>query len=222
MKPRIQITPALGAALTASLLWFAFWLIAFRPADIRPAAAGRPPARLMPLDGRAVPAYSSPTLFALPAKDGFSDSFPADRVTLNLTFDAPEQPPLFLEAGFARQGDPNRAPLYHAVKPTRAGLRRPKAAATAASHQPGIRITVSPELQPRADALTLSELTGDLPAYTRVRIRVEPDGGISRCFFETPPQNSALPIAVRGLRFAPGPQAIDSWIEIRYTPEETT
>jgi hypothetical protein len=188
---------------------------------VRPVLASPPPARLQPIDISQVPPYSAPTLFALPSEQGFSEHFPADRINLDLSFAPPKQPQFFLEPGRIREGDPNPESLSPAIKPIRAGLRLPGIAAkTTTIPQTGLILSVSPELLQRATQLTLPVRTDKLPAYARAHIRVEPNGMVSRCFFDTTPKNTALPAAVRALRFAPAPQATEGWIEIRYTPEE--
>ena len=222
MKPPLQITRPLGIALGAATLWVAFWLVAFRPVTPTRPVVRRPIARLSVARLSDIPDFIDPALFALPSRQGFSGDFPADRLNSGPRFTSPEQQQYFLEAGVIREGDPNPAPLYHTVRPVQTELPRPNAADAAPALPPGLHLSVSPELSDRATATALPELSGDLPAYARVHIRVEPNGTVSRCFFDTPPPTDALPAAVRSLRFAPAPHPVDSWIEIRSIPEKTS
>lgn len=217
MKPDIQFTPEMKAALICTLLWFALWTLAFQPEPVREML---PPvetnAGLRTADARDIPRFSSPTLFALPSRQGFSDTFPEDRVNMTLQFESPDQPSYELPPGSFREGDPNPAPLYEAVAFPRTEEHLPGSFQIRPAIQPGrVEYFFPPNLKNRLINQPDRNPPGELPESVRVRLKVNADGIVERVFFETPTQNQNLIAALMGLRFAPASEAAEGWVELR-------
>lgn len=217
MKKPLQLTPARSAATVCTLLWFAIWMLGFRPAPMGPErSVSRPNAALRPADARNIPDYLDPSLFALPASKGFSGSFPPARINLALQFDAPRQATVELPPGRIREGDPDPSPLFEPVALSESGEQAPAVTALRPlAGGSGIEFFFSPELAERMPAPPQVELDGELPASVRIRLSVGSDGSVDQVFFETPVQNGALLAAIRNLRFTPAPQQTAGTLELR-------
>ncbi|QHI68161.1 hypothetical protein [Tichowtungia aerotolerans] len=217
MKFSVQFTPALGGALICTLLWYAFWLVAFQPnADHPVLSAVQGNASLQMANASQIPDFSNPTLFALPSQQGFSEGFPSDRVSLTLRFDSPKQPLFDLPPGDIRKGDPNPAPLMEAVAAPGSKIHLPGSTRIVRVRQgQRVELFLSPELRTRMDQPPEIDPPGELPESVRVHLNVRPNGTVANIFFDTPVQNPHLIAAVMRLRFAPASKQTTGWLELR-------
>ncbi len=220
MKTRSHLIPAFAAALLCTTAWFAVWLTAFQPLparhEMRP---DQPKVALLPAGPEPDP-LSRPTLFALPAEQGFSGTFPEPRMHLALKLDHPQQPDYYLPRETAASPAPKEIQFTEPASLPQAGqLSAPDTVPfAAAASQPGIFLHLSPGLRLRTDSPFLLDGIGPLPDFLKAHLKVETDGRVSQCFFDTPVDNSALNGALRSLHFHPVPEATDGWLEIRVNP----
>jgi hypothetical protein len=209
--------------LLCATAWFAVWLTAFRPAPAaRVTALAHPSAALRPALASLPDALSRPTLFALPSEQGFSGTFPEARIDQSLKLTHPGQSDFYLPRETAARPAPSQIQFVEPVSLPQAGqLSTPGIARSPATARPsdaGTFLFLSPNLRLRSDSPFLLGSVGPLPDFLRARLRVEPDGTVSQCFFETPLKNSALDGVIRGLHFHPVPESTDGWLEIRVNP----
>lgn len=223
MKIRLQLTPALTAALLGAAGWFAFWLFAFRPAPLQPPVPpARPEVTRLVTDDKILRKLKAPTLFALPAADGFSGRFVENRVDLRLTLEKPASPVRFLPPDNTPASGINRTllpadPLLEpgalpvpGTAPHRAELR---------TEDP--RMFLSPKLELRAaGAQKLNIAAQEQPETIRVNLTVGPDGTVDLARFDAPVTNAALLSAVRQLKFKPADGQTEGWIDIRFAQKE--
>ena len=209
-------------ALVCALLWFAFWLSAFRPVEERPYAPSfSPPAALCLATDTALHLLQAPTLFALPSVQGFSGIFPERHIDVPISLEQPRQPKTYLSRQPTASAPPDQAKLIERIPLLQSTLPVPGEQRTIATRHPDrIALFFSPELQPRANETgTLNEIA-DLPvASIRIHLTVQPNGKVAHAFFETPIEQSALLRAVRALRFSPASEKTEGWLDIRFTPE---
>ena len=217
MKTRLQFTPALTAAILCALAWFALWLTAFRPIPEpavetpRRTAAAVCPATDDPL--------RAPSLFALPAKEGFSGTFPEKQVYVEIDLERPRQPETYLSRQPTASAAPDQTELIESIPLPHSDLPLPEGTRTKVIRRPGpIALFFSPELQPRAQTTSLAGVEPLPVASVRIHLTVRPDGTVAHAFFETPMEQPALLSAVRKLRFRPASVQTDGWLDIRFTP----
>ena len=238
MKNRLQFSPAMGLALLCALLWFALWLIPFRPAPPQATGTTAPrPAAILPGAAGRMPEIRSPALFALPSKKGFSGAFPDAHIDL-LTSSAgtdtnrllPEsvlsgQPgnlPRYLPRQPIVRQIPDQMALQEAIPELKENLPVPGTRLTFSAPQPQrIALFPSPKLKNRADEPLRLELPGALPPSVRIHLGIRPDGTVDQVLFDTPVENEALAGAIRKLRFKPAAGRTDSWLDLRFTPGGT-
>ncbi len=221
MKPRIQFTPALTAALLCSFAWFALWLTAFRPGPETPIEPKpRPAVSIRPAIGKSQSPLQSPTLFALPSEKGFSGSFPEGQVDIDLSLEQPRQPEIYLPRQTAAAPAPDQTELIERISLPQNKLPAPGAAQTAVIRKPEpVTLFFSPELQPRAAETKIpANLEAPPVASARIHLTVRPDGTVAHAFFETPMEHPALLGAIRRLRFAPAPETTSGRLDIRFNP----
>ena len=221
MKLRIQLTPALTVALLCAAGWFAFWLLAFRPALTLPKLPSvRPGFVRLSINDKVLNALNQPTRFALPSAEGFSGGLADDRMDLRLTLEKPTSPALYLpRATPAAAGIQPALLLEKTVLPKNALPLPGVAPRTAVPPATGIRLFFSPELTARGSDLQLNLATAGLPETVRVNLAILPDGRVAQAFFETPVTNAALLSAVRQLQFKPAKTEKDGWVDIRFAQE---
>lgn len=221
MNSPLQITPARSAAAICTLLWFALWMLAFRPEPIHPAqSASRPNAALRPADPHIIPDFRNPSLFALPSRKGFSGTFPPVQINLALQFDTPRQSAIELPPGPIRKGDPAPSPLFKPV-----AFPEPKDHAPEAStlnplvREDRIQFFFSPKLKARMSAPPELELPeerpGERPTSIHIQLSVRPDGSVEQAFFDPPAESAELITAIKTLRFKPGPHPTAGRLELR-------
>ena len=222
MKTRLQSILIFAGALLCASAWFALWLTAFHPQPVPPPNQPvHPSLALYPAQLADAPHFTQPTLFALPVKEGFSGTFPESRVYLNLKPEHPQQPDFFL------QQRPHSKPLRKQIRfiepvslPQSGQLTVPGVAQQTDSKPPtGLFLILSPKLQARTDRALQLKGSENLPAFVRIQLKVDPEGAVSQCFFETPLENDALARIIRALRFNPAPTETDGWLELRNIPE---
>jgi len=219
VKQRLQLSPALTAAILCALLWFAFWLIAFHPRPIRKITATVYPAAIfLPAGAEDIREIRSPTLFALPSEQGFSGTFPESHVNLKLSLDQPDQPKFYLPREPADRTPPTQISLLETVPPLQSQLPAPGATHTGSAPRPErIALFFSPSLQVRMPDPVELDLSGTLPPSVRIHLTIRPNGTVEQALFETPVENSTLAGAVRKLRFAPAAEQTSGWLDIRFT-----
>jgi hypothetical protein len=219
---RIQLSPALIAALLCAAGWYAFWLFTGQPAAPAPVEpAPVPQVRYLPGGGEAVRAVLSPTLFALPSDQGFSRGIPEDRIDLRLTLEKPQQPARFLPRPLSA------APVVDAAG-LLAGLGLPPGPLSVPEAFPAIppprtteriQLFLSPELKARAATAPQLDLSSPgQSGQVRANLSVRTDGTVSRVLFDTPLEDPALLRALLRLRFTPSEKETDGWLDIRFTP----
>ena len=221
MKKHLQCCVAPLAALVCTALWFAPWLLAFDPAP-RPAYVPKE----MPSVGLWVHAtfpnapLHAPTLFALPAEQGFSGEFPEKSVGLIPTsWERPRQSDIYLERNPTPRFRPEQPNLNDTITLPHDPLEPASVTEPLAFPHPGrIALFLSPELQARTDGTPQLEISGNLPESIRVYLKVRPDGSIDQTLFDPPIGNGHLTGAVRQLRFLPALQSTEGWLDIRVTP----
>ena len=222
MKIRIQLTPALTAALLCAAGWYAFWLLAFRPAPSRPfIAITHPKVTQLILNDETRRKLKIPTRFALPSNEGFSDRFLGDRVDIRLSLEKPFNPIRYLPRENAIMSSANPTllttetilPKNDLPIPNTIPRQIPPPSATT-------QLFLSPELKPRAyDTLRLNIIAAGLPETIRVNLTVGPDGTVERALFENPAAGIALLNAVRQLHFKPAAGSTEGWMDIHFTQE---
>ncbi len=236
MKHRLQLSPAFAAATVCALLWFALWLIPFRPIPLRAILSPtRPAAALCPPDAETTRELRSPTLFALPSEEGFSGTFPTSRINLFVpTTGHAVSNPLpeprinpadsqytYLPRAPVTRPEPDQISLREALPRLKTDLPAPGARASSALPQPDrIALFLSPELQTRTDSPLQLTVSGELPSSVRIHLSIRPDGTVDQSIFETPVENETLAGAIRQLRFKPASSRTDGWLELRFTPKE--
>lgn len=222
MKPRVQFTPALTAALICAAVWFIFWLLAFRPPPQHPAVSSvLPSVTRFTAESENARRLHLPELFALPAEQGFSGVFPETRIDLQPAIEKTSNPVNFLPRETATAPAIDIAALLAGTALPPGDLPAPGAAVTAAPVLPveRLQLFLSPELQLRAgEALHLDAEPGT-PGTVRVYLTVRADGAVERALFETPLTNTPLFSAVRKLRFKPAAWETGGWLDIRFVPE---
>ncbi|MFA7256673.1 MAG: hypothetical protein WC047_03770 [Kiritimatiellales bacterium] len=224
MKIRIQFTPALTAATLCATGWFAFWLIAFRPAPLRPVGTSMHPEVIRLLaDDATLNKLKTPTLFALPSAEGFSGSFIENRVDLQLSLEKSADPVRYLARknmtapGVDQMLLTEKTALPHTALPV-PGVA-PRAAILPAS---GTRLFLSPGLKARAGEIPPLNITAaGLPDTVRAHLAVRPDGTVEYVFFDTPVTNAALRKIIQLLPFKPVKEKTEGWIDIRFAQEGT-
>ena len=221
MKTRDHTVSAIAAALFCAVAWLAVWLTAFRPLPAQSIAAPKlPMVSIRPATPAAERPVQEPSRFALPSQQGFSGTFPASRVDVDLDLNPPEQPDLFLARSTGKKTATRPLRYTEPVSLPQSGrLSLPGTERIEPDLQPGTYCFLSPELDLRAPNPVLPPLESNLPDVVRIQLRVDADGSVSQCFFETPVTNRALPTVIRAIRFEPAPQTTDGWIEIRSIPE---
>lgn len=218
MKNRTQTASAFAGALFCATAWFAVWLTAFQPLPDRQAETADLPALALRPAG-AETAVSRPTLFALPAEQGFSGTFPEPRVDMPFEHNHPRQPEVYLPRGAEAMPARPETRFTDPVSLPQAGeLAFPDSSREPSAQPPGTYLFFSPELQSRTNETVRLTLSGEQPLSVRVQLQVEANGTVSRCFSETPVK-STLTASLRNLRFNPAREAMDGWIEIRFIPE---
>ena len=222
MKSRIQLTPALIFAIACSVAWFAFWLLAFRPIpEPAPQPKIRPAVAICPVTDPTLNTLQAPTLFALPSEQGFSGTFPADRVNVDLSLERPHQPETYLSHQPAATPAPDQTQLIESIPRSESELPAPGGNRTTVIRNPEkIAFFFSPELAPRATGIETPAEIEILPdASVRIHLTVRPDGTVALAFFESPMEQPALLSAIRKLRFTPAPKETSGWLNIRFTPQ---
>lgn len=223
MKSRIQFSPALTLAFLCSLAWFALWLSAFQPALEPPfQPVHLPPVALHPRPEGVLRTLQSPTLFARPSAEGFSGTFPENRVDLSLSLERPHQPETYLDRRPAAAPAPDRTQLMIETIPLpQSDLPAPGAPRTAVERRPErIELFFSAELQTRASETgPLKEIEDLSTASLRIHLTVRPDGTVAHAFFDTPAEQPALLSAIRRIRFTPEAEETSGWLDIRFTPQ---
>lgn len=209
--------------MVCAALWFALWLTAFEVQPIRKMLPPTyPAATFLPVGAEKIRKFLTPSLFALPAEQGFSGVFPESRVHMELSLDQlepTEQTEFYLPHKPVKRAEPDQASLMEVTPIPRSGLPAPGTARIKAAPYPGrIALFLSRELQSRANGPMQLALTGELPTSVRVHIRIQPDGTVDRTLFETPVENKALAGAIRQLQFTPATEQTTGWLEIRFTP----
>jgi len=207
------------AALCA-IAWFALWLLAFHPVS-GPAFCSptRPAVAISPSPGAMLRSVQSPTLFAFPSKQGFSGTFPENRVSTHPMIERSRPPETYLSRRLVPAPAPDQTKLIEQVSLPQSELPAPGATQTEVVRRPG-RMTLfcSPELLPRANGI---ELPGDLEILSstsiRIHLTVRPDGRVAHAFFESPARQPALLNAVRKLRFSPAAEKTEGRLDIRFT-----
>lgn len=217
MKTRTQTASAFVGALFCATAWFAVWLTAFKPLPAQRAEAADLP--VLALRPAAETDISRPTLFALPAEQGFSGTFPESYVYKELELRHPQQPDIYLPRGAEAKPARPQIRFTEPVSLPQAGeLTVPDSAQNPAAQQPGTYLFFSPGLQSRTNETIQLSLSGEQPFSVRVQLQVETDGTVSRCFSETPITNT-LTASLLSLCFNPAQNAVDGWIDIRFIPE---
>lgn len=222
MKITIQFTPALTAALLCAAVWFAFWMLAFRPVPLRPPIPSvHPEATRLVTDDETMRKLKAPTLFALPSGEGFSGQFLETRVDLRLTLEKPASPVRFLAQENIAAPGVNQALLTSETDIPPGALPAPGSAPrTEIRPAEGTLLFLSPELKLRAaETLQLNIPGKGLPETVRVNLTVRPDGTVEHALFDTPATNAVLLSAVRQLRFKPAAEKTEGWIDIRFAQE---
>ena len=222
MKIRIHLTPALTIALLCAVGWFAFWLLAFRPAPLRSALPSIHPEWIrLPADDKILNKITLPTLFALPSAEGFSGQFIKDKIAVERTPKKPDDPTRYLSHG--NDSAPGIRPsllLKEAALPKNALPLPGVLPRVAVPPETGARFFLSPELKGRASELPqLTIADPSLPENIRVNLAIRTDGTVKSAFFENPVTNVALLSAVRQLQFKPAQTETDGWIDIRFARE---
>jgi len=223
VKIRVQLTPALTAAMLCAAGWSALWLLAFQPSPLCPAvAAAHPEFTRLIADDETLRKLKAPTLFALPSGEGFSGSFIENRVDLRLSLEKPSSPVRYLPHEKTAAPGVDRALLTESIALPQNALPVPGATPpTAVRPVAKTQLFLSPELKSRAgDILQLNITSAGLPETVRVNLTVRPDGTVEHALFETPVTNAALLSAVRQLHFKPATGQTESWIDIRFAQEE--
>lgn len=222
MKTRIQFNPELILALGCAAGWFSLWLFALRPVAVRPqiASAGPEFIRLI-ADDETLNRLKAPTLFALPSIEGFSGEFLEKRIDLPLTLEKPSDPARYLPRTPPRAPAINPELLMEKTAVSQNPLPIPGDTPQAATPPAAAtQLFLSPELSRRAEgplSLTISR-TG-LPDTLRVNLTVRADGTVESAFFEQPVTNTALAGAIRTLRFKPGKQKTEGWMDVHFPTE---
>ncbi len=236
MKHRLQLSPAFAGATACALLWFALWLIPFRPVPLRTMLSPtRPAATFCPAGAETIRELRSPTLFALPSEEGFSGTFPESHINLFVPTaghdvgdplpesrinPADSQYTYLPRAPFARP-EPDQISLREALPRLKTDLPSPGACLSSAIPQPDrIALFLSPELQTRTNSPLQLKVSGELPTSVRIHLSICPDGIVDQAIFETPVENETLAGAIRQLRFKPASSRTDGWLELRFTPGE--
>jgi len=223
VKNRIQLTPALTAALLFAVAWLALWLLAFRPTTPFAATAVslRTEFTRLIADEKTLNKLKTPTLFALPSEEGFSGRFIEERIHQSLTLEKPASPARYLP--MAPSAVPEISPALltaSTVLPQRALPAPGVAPQIAAPPVTGTRLFFSPELKPRTgDLPPLTLRDTELPETVRVTLSVRADGTVEHSFFETPVTNAALLSTVRQLLFKPALKKTEGWVDIRFAQE---
>ncbi|HKL22500.1 MAG TPA: hypothetical protein VJ904_11890 [Tichowtungia sp.] len=235
MKPSPQLTPAFAAAVFCALLWFALWLIPFRPATPQTARTAVPrPAGILPGAADRTPEVRSPVLFALPAEKGFSGTFPQAHINGLISpgetntirplpdpglTEHPAGRPRYLPRTPVERKVPDQVALQEAIPEIKQDLPAPGTRSTFSVPQPErIALFLSPELQKRTDKPLTLDLPGTLPPSVRIHLGIRPDGTVDQVLFDQPVENKALAGAIRKLRFTPAAGRTDSWLDLRFTP----
>jgi hypothetical protein len=224
VKNRVQLTPALVAALLGSAGWFAFWLIAFRPAPLRSVILfAHPEVVRLVADEATLSQLKTPTLFALPSAKGFSGRFPENRIGLPLTLEKPSSPIRYLPRENSASSGVKQALLMEETAIPQNSLPAPGVTPRAAvSPATATHLFLSPELKARAgDIHPLDIAASGLSGSVRVNLAIRPDGMVESAFFETPVTNTALLSAIRMLPFKPANEKTEGWIDIRFPQEGT-
>jgi len=237
VKHTLQLSTAMGIATIFALLWFALWLVPFRPAPPpgAPAPAARP-AAFLNTEIQDQQGLKSPALFALPSKKGFSGGFPEAGINLLMPSGEagagsllPEsslrepEPPRYVARKPAERESPDQVSLQEAIPELKMELPAPATRPMSSVLQPKkIALFLSPELQTRTDEPLELKLSGTLPPSVRVYLGIRPDGTVDQVLFGTPVENSALAGAIRKLRFKPAARRTDSWLDLRFTPGGTS
>jgi len=222
VKTRIQFTPALIMAIVCSLAWFALWLSAFHPVP-EPSFPATPhlAATIFPATDETLSPFRAPTLFALPSEQGFSGTFPEDRVNVRLSLERPHQPKTYLPRQPTDTPAPNPTQLTENIPLPESELPAPGATRTTVIRQPErIAFFFSPELASRATDIETPDVITALPGSSiRIRLSVRPDGNVAHAFCETPIEQPTLLRAIRNLRFTPSSEKTEGWLDIRFTPD---
>ena len=218
MKHRLQLNPALVAAFVCALLWFALWLIPFRPVPPQTThPSARPPIAVLPAGTESTSELQSPALFALPSKRGFSGEFPESHMNLLIPSSGtdtniplpesgirpsgePEELSRYLTRSPAERTSPDQISLQEAMPELKADLPVPGARPLTPVPQPErIALFLSPEIQNRADEPPQLNVSGSLPPFVRIHLGIRPDGTVDQVLFDTPVENEAL-AALRSAR----------------------
>lgn len=222
MKFRLQLSPALIAALLCAAGWYAFWFFTGQPAApavVKPSPV--PVVSYLPGGSEAVRAVLSPTLFALPSDQGFSRGFPENRIDLRLTLEKPQQPARFLprRPAAAPAVDAARLLAGMGLPPGRLPIPEALPAVQLPRTTERVQLFLSPELKVRAGTAPQLDLSStNLPGQIRANLNVRTDGTVSRVLFDTPLESPALLRALLRLRFTPSEKETDGWLDIRFTP----
>ncbi len=208
-------------AAACSVAWFAFWLSAFQPIqEPTPQPTPQLAVAVCPATDPTLNTLQAPTLFALPSKQGFSGTFPADRVNVDLSLKRPQHPGTYLSHQPAAAPAPDQTQLTESIPRSESELPAPGGTRTTVIRNPEkIALFFSPELAARATEIeTPSEIETLPDASIHIHLTVRPDGTVAHAFFETPTEQPALLSAVRKLRFTPAPEETSGWLDIRFTP----
>lgn len=222
MKPRIQLTPELTAALLCAAAGSIFWLSAFRPGIPQTAAIPQRPEFIRLIaDDETLNKLKTPTLFALPSEEGFSGKFLENRVDLRLIHEKTSSPARYLPSRETPAPGIDRTLLNTAPAIPQESLPVPGAAPRPVlSAGASVRLFFSPGLEARRGGASLSGtgLSG-VPETVRIHLAVRPDGSVEYALFETPVTNAALLRAVRQMNFSPSGERTEGWMDIRFAPE---
>lgn len=207
-------------ASVCALAWFALWLTAFRPAPTSLFQPESPPRLILHPDINGSFALQNPTRFARPSQEGFSGTFPPERIPLRLALRQPHPPETYLSRPSAIAPAQNQPESIEAIPLPQSELPAPGAARTTLVRHPGrIELFFSPELQSRADcAEPFKEIEALSLVTLRIHLTVRPDGTVAHALFETPAEPPALLSAIRKIRFSPSPETTVGWLDIRFTP----
>ncbi len=209
-------------ATVCAIAWFAFWLSAFQPSsNTAPQPKTQRSATLCSSTDPTLNTLQSPTLFALPSKQGFSGTFPADQVDVTLSLERPHQPETYLTHQPVAAPIPDQTQLIESIPRSESELPPPKKNRTTNTRKPeNIAFFFSPELAARATNIKPPKKLYTLPQTTvRIHLSIRPNGTVKHAFFENPTKQPALLSTIRGLRFDQAYEKTSGWLNIRISPQ---
>jgi len=222
VKPSIQLTPELTAALICAAAGSVLWISVFRPALPQTAGiAQRPEFIRLIADDETLNKLKTPTLFALPSEEGFSGKFLENRLDLRLIHEKTSSPARYLPNREIPAPGIDRTLLSTAPVVPQQPLPVPGASPRPAlPADDSVRLFFSPGLEARRGGAFFSGtgLSG-VPETVRINLAVRPDGSVEYALFETPVTNAALLRAVRQMNFRPAGERTEGWMDVRFATE---